>query len=262
VAPANFLLFQPYMKAIYRALARFSHVRLLSNSLAGARSYEQWLGLTEGRFSVLPNGLDLGEFPDALERERARRAYRARHGIHDSCPVLGSVMRFSEEKRPLLWFETAAEVARRMPEAFFLMIGDGPLRDMVRRRVEQAGLDHRFFLPGHDANALEAIATMDVFLLTSRLEGLPNVLIEAQAMGVPVVTTDAGGAGEALLQGATGYAVNPHTPAALADTVVGILHDRDFRAAVLTSGPAFVRKNFDVERMVRETLAVYYDRAG
>src|SRR5262249_539929 len=121
VGPANFLLFQPYMKEIYRALARIPHVRLLSNSEAGARSYEQWLGLTEKRFNVVPNGFDLGRLPDAPGRAYARRAYRARYGISGSCPVLGSVMRFSEEKGPLLWFETAAEVARRKPEAFFLM---------------------------------------------------------------------------------------------------------------------------------------------
>jgi glycosyltransferase involved in cell wall biosynthesis len=257
VAPANFPLFQPYMREAYRALARLPNVRLLNNSQAGARSYERWLGLPTGRFRVLPNGFDFGTgMPEPWE---LRRRYRARYGIDDSCLVLGSVMRFYEEKRPLLWFETAAEVARRVPEAAFLVIGNGPFRQTVRERAEQAGLGPRFFLPGHDENAIDAMSAMDVFLLTSRMEGLPNVLIEAQAMGIPVVTTDAGGASETLSHGETGYAIKPHSAVLLADAVVRIMADTAFRRAVRTRAPAFVRERFDVEQMVQETIAVYYD---
>jgi len=257
VAPANFPLFQPYMREAYRALARLSNVRLLNNSQAGARSYERWLGLPAGRFRVLPNGFDFGM--TVADTWDLRRRYRARFGIEDSRLVLGSVMRFYEEKRPLLWLETAVEVARRVPEAVFLVIGNGPFRDSVRERAEEAGLGARFFLPGHDENAIDAMAAMDVFLLTSRMEGLPNVLIEAQAMGVPVVTTDAGGASETLSPGETGYAIKPHSATLLADAVVRIMADTAFRRAVRTRAPAFVRERFDVEHMVLETIAVYYD---
>ena len=257
VAPANFPLFQPYMREAYRALARLPNVCLLNNSQAGARSYERWLGLPTGRFRVLPNGFDFGTaVADAWE---LRRRYRALYGIDESRLVLGSVMRFYEEKRPLLCFETALEVARRVPEAVFLVIGNGPFRQTVRERAEEAGLAARFFLPGHDENAIDAMAAMDVFLLTSRMEGLPNVLIEAQAMGVPVVTTDAGGAGEALSHGETGYAIKPHSATLLADAVVRIMADTAFRRAVRTRAPAFVRERFDVQHMVQETIAVYYD---
>jgi glycosyltransferase involved in cell wall biosynthesis len=259
VAPANFALFQPYMRAGYRELEAWASVRMVANSEAGARSYEQWLGLPSGRIRVLPNGLDLEELPKPTDLESRRRAYRAGHGIPDSCVVVGSVMRFSEEKRPMLWLETAAAVAARAPDTRFLVVGDGPLRGSVGDQAARAGLASRLVMPGHQERAIDAIAAMDVFLLTSRLEGLPNVLIEAQAIGVPVVTTNVGGAGETLSEGETGYAVGSDAPSALADAIMRIVTDADFRARVKQRGPAFAREKFDIRRVVKDTLAVYGD---
>jgi glycosyltransferase involved in cell wall biosynthesis len=98
---------------------------------------------------------------------------------------------------------------------------------------------------------------MDVFLLTSRVEGMPNTVLEAQAVGVPVVAVDVGGVSEALAAGETGHAVAEDDPGKLADRVCAVLADRAWRAAVRSRGPAFVRERFGLRRMVAETLAAY-----
>jgi len=140
------------------------------------------------------------------------------------------------------------------------MVGDGPLREEARRRARARGLGDRIVMPGNEKDAAIAIAAMDVFLLTSRLEGLPNVLIEAQALGVPVVTTDGGGAAETLIQGKTGYAVRPHSTDLLANAILRILSDTPWREAARQTSQRFVRERFSMSQMVDRTLDAYFAR--
>jgi glycosyltransferase involved in cell wall biosynthesis len=259
VAPNNFALFQPYMREAYRVLAADPTVCLLNNSQAGARDYERWLGLPRGTFRVVRNGFDFSGLEVAEKREGAQQ-FRTRHGIPIEGPLVGSVLRFSEEKRPLLWIDVAARVAECRPDVMFLMVGDGPLREEARWRALGYGLGDRIVMPGNEKDVAVAIAAMDVFLLTSRLEGFPNVLIEAQALGVPVITTDAGGAAETLIQGRTGYAIFPHSTELLADAVLQILGDRPWREAARQAAQRFVRERFSMSEMVDRTLDAYFAR--
>jgi glycosyltransferase involved in cell wall biosynthesis len=98
---------------------------------------------------------------------------------------------------------------------------------------------------------------MDVVLLTSAVEGLPNVMIEAQAVGRPVVATDVGGTREALLEGRTGIIVPQRQPESLAKAVITMLDDVNRRVRIRTEGPKFVARRFGLERMVDETLGYY-----
>jgi len=259
VAPSNFALFQPFMREVYRLLATRSTVCLLNNSEAGARDYERWLRLPRGTFKVVRNGFDFSQLEPAEKGEKAREL-RTRLGIPLKVPLVGSVLRFSEEKCPLLWIDTAARVAERRPDVRFLMVGDGPLRAEARERAQTCGLGERIVMPGNEKDVAAAIAAMDVFLLTSRLEGLPNVLVEAQALGVPVVTTDGGGAVETLIQGRTGYAIRPHRADLLADAVLKILGNRAWREVARQTSQCFVRERFSISQMIDRTLDAYFAR--
>jgi glycosyltransferase involved in cell wall biosynthesis len=98
---------------------------------------------------------------------------------------------------------------------------------------------------------------LDLLLLTSAGEGLPNVLLEAQWVGTPIVTTDVGGAGEAMFEGETGF-LGPNDDAdAIAALACRILADADFRARAAAAGPGFVRSRFSMERMLDGTIALY-----
>lgn len=256
INPSNFALFQPYMRGAYLALSRLPHVRLLNNSDTGARDYERWLGLRPGHVSVVRNGFDFDHLlpPDAAA---ARTTARARLGLPSEALVLGGIMRFSEEKRPLLWLDTAELVLRRHPQVELVLIGDGVLRHEVHARAATGGLAGRVRLPGHDARAYEAICAMDVLFLSSRHEGLPNVLIEAQALGVPVVTMRAGGAHETLTDGETGWVV----PGPQAEDAARVLADALADPAALRRAGALGRKQardrFGVRRMLDETARMY-----
>jgi glycosyltransferase involved in cell wall biosynthesis len=112
---------------------------------------------------------------------------------------------------------------------------------------------------GHLRDALDAIADMDLLLLTSRVEGLPNVLVEAQFLGVPVAATPVGGAPEAIDHGKSGWLLDGVDPGANAERVVALLKNAKWRKAAAQHGPIFVRDRFNMRRAIDETLALYGD---
>lgn len=254
--PFNFSFHQPYMREAYRWLARQPAVLLVSNSDAGGRAYETWLGLAKGTIRCISNGFAFDE--SRLRSYRAGRdAYRARMGIVREVPLVGGVFRMTEEKRPFLWIEIAAAVRHALPRTRFLLVGDGPLRKDLERRASTVDLAGSVQFVGHERDALRAIAAMDVFLLTSRIEGLPNVLVEAQALGVPVVTTPAGGAPETILDGITGIVLKNGDAAQAAAAIVALLENREWREQVGRQATAFVKSAFSIERTVDAMTALY-----
>ncbi len=256
LSPVHFAFLQPFMRPIYRLLARHRSVVFLNNSVAGAADYKRWLDAPELAFRVIRNGFDPTAFPDADGAKAMGSDFRRTLGIPAGARVIGSIMRISEEKRPDLWIETAIETARIVPDAHFLLVGDGPLRAAIETRARQA-LAGRIHFPGHRRDIAAALAAMDIFLLTSRVEGLPNVLIEAQFVGIPVVTVDCGGASEALDDGVTGLVVRSALPDALAAALASRLNDPEWMARARATAPGFVKATFGMDRMLDELRAVY-----
>lgn len=256
VPPDNFVFHHPYMREGYRWLARQPAVTLVNNSQAGARAYEAWLGLPEGVIGCIHNGFRFDR--QVLDEYRAGRGrYRARIGIPAEAPLIGGVFRMSEEKRPLLWLEIAALVRRAMPDAEFLLVGGGPLDAQMQARAARADLAGAVHFTGYERDVLGAMADMDLLLLASRLEGLPNVLVEAQALGVPVVTMKAGGAPETVKDGVTGIVLPDDGTGGAADVLVRLLRDRRWRAEAGRQAHAFVASAFAIEGTVDEFVRLY-----
>ncbi|MBV8755464.1 MAG: glycosyltransferase [Hyphomicrobiales bacterium] len=255
VRPTNFIWYRPYMYHAYRELAQCPEVTLVNNSEAGAIDYARWLDLPADRFIVKRNGLDFSAIRRA-DRHRVA-ALRARFAIPPDAPVVGSMHRLNEEKRPLLWIETAREIADRLPECRFVMFGSGMMRKDVEAAIAAHGLQRHVHCAEPIEDAALGLSLFDVFLLTSRAEGTPNVLLEASALGIPVVVTDSGGSREAVEDGVTGYVVASADPTAIAERVLDILQAPEWRASVRTAGPAFIERRFGLDRMIAETLALY-----
>lgn len=256
VSPRHFPYLTGYMADAYRCLVKSSRVKMINNSTAGAHDYSTWLGIPLGTISVLRNGVDLSALtaPGAL----SVAAYRASHGIPEGAIVVGSIYRFWPEKRPLLWLEVAKAVTLLLSQpVYFLVIGDGPMREEMTIRAKALGIADRVRLPGTTKAIGLPLATMSCFLLTSKFEGTPNVLLEAQWLGLPVVTTDAGGTREAVSEGKTGEVIATETVSELAAAVVRQLNLPLARQSAREYGPQFVREYFGLQRMVQETIELY-----
>jgi glycosyltransferase involved in cell wall biosynthesis len=252
LAPTNFALYQPYMDPIYEALCALPNVVFLNNSQAGAESYRRWLNLAPDRIKVIYNGIELDPVDTAAAQQQ-----RTRLGIPAAAPLVGGIFRLYPEKRPLLWVETAARVLAANPEAWFVMFGSGILAAEIKEAANRLGIGERLIMPGITAEVLPAMRAFDVFLLTSYGEGVPNVVLEAQWAGTPVVATAAGGVAEALDPGVSGWVVDPADPARLADRVNWLLANPEMRASARCAGPRFVQARFGLKRMIDETIAAY-----
>jgi glycosyltransferase involved in cell wall biosynthesis len=240
----------------YQFLAADPRVILTNNSTGNASEYERWLDLPEGTVAVVRNGFLPSTMripsPDAVRQKRRDL------GIPERTKVVGSLMRFVEQKDPDLWLATAAQIARHRDDVSFVLGGYGELRDKIVTGIGDMGLSHRFSLLDGVTDLGSFYSLLDVFLMTSRFEGTPNVLIEAQAAACPIVTTNAGGISETVADGVTARIVSYRSPAKLAAAVVEALEDDKWRSRAGEAGPSLVQQRFGHESMVARMLQLYY----
>jgi glycosyltransferase involved in cell wall biosynthesis len=256
VNPSHFAhIFRPHFADYYRLLAKSRRVRLCANSHAGARDYAHWLGVPAAAFTVIHNGLDAASLrePD----DAATATFRRELGIAADAPVLAGVLRFSAEKRPLLFLEVAARLRELVPGARVLLAGSGPMEAEVTAAIRRHGLDETVVALGRRHDVPLVMRAADALLLVSVQEGLPNVLLEAQYFGRPVVATRVGGCAECIREGDTGLLCDPDDVEGLAAACAGLLADRERARAMGHGGREFVTAHFSLSQMVEATLQVY-----
>lgn len=256
VAPDNFALLQNYMLPIYKLLLKKENVVLCANSQAGIDDYRRWLRHQSQPMSLIYNGMDLSLL---IEKDEDTKWLRQTYSIPDNALVLGSVMRLTEEKGPLLWARMVVDISRRLPNVHFVLVGDGPLRPEVESIITSARITRRVHLVGRTQQVGRILTELDLFVLTSRMEGLPNALIEAQAAGVAVVTTPAGGAPEAISDGVTGSVAPGFGITDLSNECVRLLECPQTLETMGRNGPAFVKRKFGLQRAINETMSLYED---
>ena len=202
------------------------------------------------QITVIPSGVDLDRFSVPTEKSAAKRDL----GIDPSHLVVGWVGRHFAQKRPELVIETGHRVLEQVPAATLVMAGDGPL--LENSRAAAAG-HPRISILGHVGDVQTVYAAMDVMLLASAWEGLPRTVLEAQAAGVPVVSTDVSGVREVVLDGVTGFLTEPGDRAALADRVVRLLRDDDLRNKLSAAARARIDDFYSASHTARATAELY-----
>ncbi len=243
------------IRSVYAALLGRSGVTIVNNSLAGAIDNERWIGLPRGSIGVRYNGLLAGTVRSPAPAEVVQ--FKEALGWRADSLVVGTIARMVAVKDPDLWLSTAAIIAGMRPQVRFLFGGYGPLEEATRARASSLGLGDRIRFIGAVEDVGLVYAAMDVLLLTSSIEGVPNVMVEAQAAGRAVVAPDVGGASEALAEGVTGLIARPRDPQHLATAVLRLLDDEAWRERVRREGPRFVAERFDCETMVENTIRSY-----
>jgi len=254
--PTNFpRLLGPYMEEWYKILSRSRRVRFLANSRSGAASYASWIGIPETSIHVVLNGFVEADFAQATNEDRL--AVRAELGVPADAPVLSGVFRFDEEKQPDLFVEVSRRAIERVKDLRVLIAGTGPLQGEVESLVRRLGLSHRILLLGRRNDIGRILAASDVLLLTSSLEGSPNVVIEASHFGLPVVATAGGGTTDAIVHGETGYLAGVRDVDGLTEFVLRLFADAELRARLGKAGPAFIGSTFSLQENLDLTVRAY-----
>ena len=232
--------------AAERMLAR--HTDLLVT--VGAQVRDDLLGAGIGRpvqYAVVPPGTRLGPLPD-------RRAARRELGLPQAGPVVAYVGRLTRIKRPDRLIAVAREVIKAVPEATFVVCGDGDLACEVS--CARAELDPSLRLLGWRADVETVYATADLVLLTSDNEGMPVSLIEAGLAGLPAVATEVGSVAEVVEDGRTGL-LAPCDAGQLARHVIRLLRDDGLRHRMGASAAARGRERFRPERLILDVQRLY-----
>ena len=155
---------------------------------------------------------------------------RQQLGIAPDTPVILGVFRLNEEKRPLLFVEAFAAVVARVPKARAFVAGVGPFEEAMRRRIDELNLQASLTLLGRRDDVPQLMQISSLLLLTSSFEGMPNVVMEAQAVGIPVVAPNVGGVSDCMIDGQTGYLVERDDIDGFARRCVELLEHDDLRS--------------------------------
>jgi glycosyltransferase involved in cell wall biosynthesis len=239
--------------AVERALDTWTDVYLV-NSHAIVDGLVGREGLPAAKMRVVHNGIDLDRLPAfSLDRRAARRAL----GMDPARRLVAQVGRLEPQKDYPTFLAAAARVAAALPDVDFVIVGDGALRADLETTARRLGIADRVRFLGlrHDVPAV--LAGVDVLALTSRWEGLPNVVIEAMATGAVAVATDVGGCGELIASGETGVLVPPGEPEAVAAALLAVLAAPDRAAGVAVAARRRIEREFTLAAMVAKTTGVY-----
>jgi len=235
-------------RTIERALAHASD-RLIAVSDEVRNDLVAFRVAPNRKIAVVPYGFDLDARVHSDAATRAGK--RADAGAGDETFVIGWAGRLTAIKQPLDLVRSAAEVEGSL----LVLAGDGELREEVCTLADELGVPIR--LLGYVDDLGDWYAAFDAFLLTSLNEGAPVVAIEAQAAGVPVVATDAGGTRTVVADGATGFVVPIGDVGALAERLRRLRDDLELRVRLGDEGKRRMRAEFSVERMVDDVQRIY-----
>lgn len=215
-------------------------------------------GLKADRVVAVPTGIDITTFdPDS-----APDTLRDELGVGPEVPLVGivAILRIKKGHRVLL--EAVPRVLEEVPEALFVFAGDGPQRSNIERKIRELGLDGSVRLLGLRKDVPAVLKGIDLFVLPTFEEALGTSIVEASAMGKPVVATRVGGVPEVLREGETGLLVEPEDPVGLAEAVVRLLKDRPLMESMGKKGRRLVEKEYTTERMVERMYGLYKGLAG
>jgi glycosyltransferase involved in cell wall biosynthesis len=234
-------------------MQQFDHLIAVSHA---TRDEMTAAGLPATNMSVIHNAIDT----ESWSLLRASTDLRKELGLSAASPVIGYVGRIMPEKDLDTWLRAAALVAEKYPLARFVLVGEG--RDNVtlchlQRLAAALGIGERVTFAGYRENLLPVYATLDVFALTSRREGLPNSILEAMAMRLPVVTTDVAGTKELVVDGQTGFVVPQGDVSRLAQCLVALLDDAQLRRRMAQASRQRVEEEFSFAQRLQRIEHLY-----
>jgi glycosyltransferase involved in cell wall biosynthesis len=229
-------------------------------------------GVAPDSLRVVPSGVQLpgtsqpgDPLPSELDPQRSQQErldLRAELGVPSDALLLGNIAQMVEHKGQRYLLEAMPIIRRAVPSAHLVILGNGELEKDLRRRAAQLSLDGSVTFAGFRPDAARYLPALDLFVLSSVEEGLGTSTLDAQAAGVPVVVTRAGGSPEAVLDGETGLLAEPADAEALASQAIVLLNDQPRRVRMGIAGRRHVADAFSADRTVDMTLAIYRELTG
>ena len=245
------------VRKLYITLERMAAYQ--SDLLVAVSRENREQGLREGigsysQYAIIRSGIDISAFRKA---SRTAKAVRSELGIPANGLVVGTVGNFKPQKAPLDFVAAAFLVLKSIPNAYFVMVGDGELRGETKLAANRLGIQNRLVFTGWRRDIPDLLHSFNVFALTSIFEGLPRSVLQAQAAGVPVVATAAGGTPEAVSEGITGYITRVGDVEAVASRLIHLLGNPRVARDMGKAGAEMIGEEFEIRKMLRDIEREY-----
>lgn len=242
---------QMLTEALDRFTTRYVTDRVICVSRGLARGMRHYAAPQQ--LLTVHNGIEVESVQSSFSPAEARR----RLGLPETAEVVGTAGRLVPVKRLDIFLQAARWLAHARPETRFVIAGSGPEEARLRELADSMGLAGRVAFPGHRDDVHDVLRAMDIFVISSDHEGLPMVLLEAMALGVPVVSRAVGGIPEVIEDGKSGLLVGTAQPEALAVRCAALLADPGEREHIKALAKARVAAEFSAQRAADAVSRLY-----
>ncbi len=232
---------------------------IIANAEAVRKDYTRWALLPAGSVLTVYNGLDAEQV--GQKDQGTCQDLKKELGIDGHAPVVGWVGRLWPQKHPEAFLEMAVRILVTHPLVSFVVIGEGVLAEPLRQAAQRMEISEQVHFVGLRSDVYRWMQVMDVLVMTSIIEGMPNVLIEAQLLGIPCVTTAAGGASVVVQDRVTGFVVPVGDIDGLVARVSQLLDDRSLVQRFVEQGRKRALTLFSADTLVERHLELYTQMA-
>lgn len=234
---------------IDKFLARFTH-GIICNTRNAAESLVNKHAFSANKVFAVHNGITAASF---------KMKNWLDHKEYSATKVVGTIGRLYPQKNHSLFLRMAKLISEKRghEDVKFIIVGEGPLKNELKKHALELGIESRVEFAGMIDNVQDILYSMDVFVLSSDWEGLPNVVMEAMASGLPCVVTNVGGNPELVVDGETGYVVPTNGLEAMAQKVLCLLENEGLARNMGERGRKLMEEDFKMEKMIRKTEEIY-----
>jgi glycosyltransferase involved in cell wall biosynthesis len=209
------------------------------------------LGVPDEKLVVIHNAIVVADYPACVRSESVLE----RHSLRGRTPILGCIGRLSREKGQDILCEAIVKLSEKIPSACLLLIGSGPEQGVLQEKYRR--YSDRIIFVGHVTNVRDYLSVIDLHVLPSLTEGLPNVVLEAACMGIPTVATAVGGTPECVVDGETGILVPPGDSTQLTEAILRVVSDDELKKTLGLNAARYVTEQFSFEHRVAKITSLY-----
>ncbi|MBN2198865.1 MAG: glycosyltransferase, partial [Candidatus Aminicenantes bacterium] len=210
-------------------------------------------GIPAPLIHVVPSGIDFSPFREKWPRDFLRREF----SFAPDDFLVGIVAALEDHKGHTYLIQASKILKAQAPKIKIVVVGKGSLRIELNRQVHDLGVEDIVYFLGFREDVPRILASFDLFVLSSHLEGMGSSLLDAMASRLPIVATRTGGIPEVVIDGETGLLVPPRDPAALAQAILTLYHDREMAGRLAERGFEVVHEKFSAEAMAWRVIDLY-----
>jgi len=212
-------------------------------------------GVISSKNKVITNGVNIEEL--TLEDKETKQQIKKELKLKKKEPIIIGAGSLTEQKGFSYLIKAIARLSDKYPNIFLMILGSGPKKDKLQQLIEKLGVEENVKLLGRQDNVKDYLQLSNIFVLSSLWEGMPNVLLEAQAVGVPSVATKVSGVSEIIDEGKNGVMVEPQSKGALVDGIETILDQMDTEEAIKKAAKEKIKQEFSLESMTKDYINFY-----